>query len=152
MGNYYSFVFGQKVNKAPITGPTNMLSKAGESKEDAQGLHIQKQEVKLFPNVYVLNVEDTKDEDPQIEEELPNRCANEDCQNEHDQPEIVRAHVRIKGVDCPEDEAWICNLCHSCNSDDNHKAMSLVVGTKLYPVKMAQPHKTVVEESVEEDD
>lgn len=151
MENFYSFMFGQGMNNPPIVGPTNLFGKNRKSDDEAEILHIREREVGFLDDVFVLNVANTTGEDPQIEAELPPTCANEDCPNECDGPDIVRAHVRIKGEDCPEDEAWICNLCHSCNSDDNHKAMKLQIGTKLFPVKMKEPHATVEEEISEGD-
>lgn len=152
MENFYSFMFGKTMNKTPITGPTNLSNTSGKANEEVKQLHLVELEVGPMDDVYVLNVENTTGEDPQIEEDLPSMCANEDCSNGSDHPEIVRAHVRVRGIECPKDEAWICNLCHSCNSDDNRKAMRLIMGTKLFPVKMKEPHAMVEEETAEDGD
>lgn len=56
---------------------------------------------------------------------------------------IDGAHVRLDGVDCPDDEAWIVPLCKKCNNDDNAEPIRLPKGMVLVPVKMAKPHATV---------
>ena len=115
-------------------------------------------EIGCFDDIKVRNVEDTSKEKPFVGgtwgewwkrctgTDFPAECANIDCANDKKNPEIVGAHVRIEGVPCPDDEAWICPLCHSCNSEDNHASMSLQIMTKLLSVKLKKPHKTVAAE------
>ncbi len=125
---------------------------------------IQDHEIGYLDDIKVRNVEDTSDEKPFVggtwgnwwkrctDTEFPTKCANIDCANVKKNPEIVGAHVRIEGAPCPDDEAWICPLCHSCNSDDNHASMSLQIKTKLLSVRMKKPHKTVAAESRDDED
>lgn len=144
--NFYSNLYSPKTNATPIVRPTNQAGAKKGASSDDQTLHIEEVTVGLLDDIKVLNVVGTADEDSHDEIEIPSTCANINCENETEKPEIVRAHVRIKGEPCLPDEAWICNLCHSCNSDDNRKAMPLVIQTKLHPVKMKQLHDTVVED------
>lgn len=125
---------------------------------------IRDREIGCMDNIKVRNVEDTSNEKPFVGEdwgewwkrctgtEFPTECANIDCANDKKNPEIVGAHVRIEGAPCPDDEAWICPLCHSCNSDNNHASMSLSIGTKLLSVKMKKAHKTVAAEACDNED
>ena len=59
-----------------------------------------------------------------------------------DTTDIVGAHVRIDGLDCPDDYAWIVPLCKQCNNDDNESSISMPEGTIFIPVKMSKKHKT----------
>ena len=107
---------------------------------------------------YVRNVEDTKDEDTQFEHKwagywqdkthlgFPVKCANCNCCNTKDNPEVVGAHVRIEGEPAYGLDAWIAPLCNSCNSSDNKKKMLLANGTWLAHVVMSKPHKTASDE------
>lgn len=119
-------------------------------------------EIGCFDDTKVRNVKDTSNEKPFVGgtwgewwkrctgTDFPEECANIDCANDKEKPEIVGAHVRIDDMPCPDDEAWICPLCHSCNSEDNHASMSLAIGTKLLSVKMKKPHKTVSAEECDD--
>ena len=59
-----------------------------------------------------------------------------------DTTDIVGAHVRIDGLDCPDDYAWIVPLCKQCNNDDNEFSILMPEGTVFIPVKMSKKHKT----------
>lgn len=65
------------------------------------------------------------------------KCVDGSCA---DVDEIVGAHVRVDGLPCPLDEAWIVPLCKHCNSDDNCETIHLPEGVVLVPVKMAKKH------------
>ena len=73
---------------------------------------------------------------------FPNECANSDCKNEEQNPEIVGAHVRREGEPNTGEDAWIVPLCHKCNSDDNKEPMDLNGGTIFVRVHMSESHKT----------
>lgn len=62
------------------------------------------------------------------------------CRAEVD--EIVGAHVRVDGLQCPLDEAWIVPLCKLCNNDDNFGPIRLPEGVALVPVIMNEEHFT----------
>lgn len=62
--------------------------------------------------------------------------------NAADIKEIVGAHVRVDGLQCPLDEAWIVPLCKQCNNDDNCDPIVLPEFTELIPVRMSKKHAT----------
>ena len=59
-----------------------------------------------------------------------------------DTSDLVGAHVRIDGKDCPDDYAWIVPLCKHCNNDGNTSSIYMPDGTIFIPVRMAKKHKT----------
>ena len=59
-----------------------------------------------------------------------------------DTKDIVGAHVRIYGEECPEDEAWVVPLCKHCNSADRDWSIYLPAGTCLIPVRLSKKYKT----------
>ena len=59
-----------------------------------------------------------------------------------DTSDLVGAHVRIDGKDCPDDYAWIVPLCKHCNNDGNTSSIYMPAGTIFIPVRMAKKHKT----------
>ena len=61
---------------------------------------------------------------------------------EADTTDIVGAHVRIDGLSCPDDWAWIVPLCKHCNSDGRTWCIELPQGTILVPIKMSKSHPT----------
>lgn len=52
--------------------------------------------------------------------------------------EIVGAHVRVKGIQCKDNEAWIVPLCKHCNSDERDTDICLPKGVILVPVKLSR--------------
>ena len=119
-----------------------------------------KREIAHRGGVFVHNVLDTKDEpipdgyDSFLEywekksgETRPRECQAIDPHLTNDEKpadttDIVGAHVRIDGLDCPDDYAWIVPLCKQCNNDDNESSILMPEGTVFIPVKMAKKHKT----------
>ena len=109
---------------------------------------------------FVHNVLDTKDEpvpdgygtllkywSSKTSRPIPDKClaldphVNQDSR-EADQYDIVGAHVRIDGENCPDDWAWVVPLCKHCNNDGRTWSIYLPAGTKLVPVKMQKVHYT----------
>ena len=113
---------------------------------------------------YIHNVLDTKDEPiPEGYDSFLNyweknsgQLVPEECQTicthhnsdgtDADKKDLVGAHVRIDGMTCPEDWAWIVPLCRHCNSDDNTCCMELPVGTVFVPIKMSKAHAAAQDE------
>lgn len=115
-------------------------------------------EVGYYDTIKVRNVEETSDEHSVFKHEwagfwqdktwlkFPSVCANSDCTNDTESPEIVGAHVRINGEPDNDKMAWIVPLCKSCNSSDNKSEMELSLGTWMARVTMSKAHKTAKEE------
>ncbi len=59
-----------------------------------------------------------------------------------DKKDLVGAHVRIDGVRCPDDWAWIVPICRHCNNEEHTWCMELPAGTVFVPVKMSKAHPT----------
>lgn len=109
---------------------------------------------------FVHNVPDTKDEpvpdgcgtllkywSSKTRRPIPDKCLTLDPHinqdhNVADQYDIVGAHVRIDGEDCPYDWAWVVQLCKHCDNDERTWSIYLPAGTKLVPVKMQKVHYT----------
>lgn len=77
----------------------------------------------------------------------PAKCLAVDSHNNQDgtdadMTDLVGSHVRIDGLDCPDDWAWIVPLCKHCNSDDNTCCIELSAGTVFVPIKMSKSHLT----------
>ena len=81
----------------------------------------------------------------------PEKCLSGDSHKnqdgtEADRTDLVGAHVRIDGLDCPDDWAWIVPLCGHCNNDDNTCCMKMPAGTVFVPIKMSKIHHTAHDE------
>lgn len=64
--------------------------------------------------------------------------------------EIVGAHVRIVGISCPSDWAWIVPLCKKCNNDDNIRPIRIPQGARLVAIHMSKAHKDASQLTEEE--
>lgn len=64
--------------------------------------------------------------------------------------EIVGAHVRIDGIFCPSDWAWIVPLCKKCNNDDNIRPIRIPQGVRLVAIHMSKAHKDASQLTEEE--
>lgn len=64
--------------------------------------------------------------------------------------EIVGAHVRIDGISCPSDWAWIVPLCKKCNNDDNILPIKIPQGVRLVAIHMSKAHKDASQLTEEE--
>ncbi len=113
---------------------------------------------------FVHNVLDTKDEpipegydsfldfwECETGQSAPTKCLSVDSHKNQDgtdadMTDMVGAHVRIDGINCPDDWAWIVPLCKHCNSDDNTCCIELPEGTAFVPIKMSQSHPTAKHE------
>lgn len=60
--------------------------------------------------------------------------------------DIVGAHVRIDGIFCPKNWAWIVPLCKHCNNDDRTWCILIPEGVALVPVKLSQDRETATNE------
>ena len=75
--------------------------------------------------------------------ECQTKCNHQNADGtDADKKDLVGAHVRIDGISCPDDWAWIVPLCRHCNSDDHTWRMALPEGTTFVPIKMSKAHPT----------
>lgn len=82
---------------------------------------------------------------------IPARCVAEDPHRNKDGSasdvtEIGGAHVRIDGIFCPKNWAWIVPLCKHCNNDDRTWCILIPEGVVLVPVKLSQDRETATNE------
>lgn len=54
--------------------------------------------------------------------------------------DLVGAHVRVPGMTCKDDEAWIVPLCKHCNSENRKEQVLLPRGVVLVPIKMSKKY------------